>query len=627
MASNIVINIGAKDAASKVIAGVGKNVAKLGKTVDAVGVKFTQVGKSIAGIGLKIGAIGLAGAASFAPLIAAGSELQETMGKFDVVFGENAETMTDWSKTTAAALGTSRVEMAKMLSGMQDLLVPVGVMPEKATDMSKTLATLAVDLGSFNNMDTANVFRDLQAAITGSSETMKKYGVVSNEAAVKQELLNQGLDPKSATNAEKAIARLNIILASTTAAQGDAIRTASGAANQWKRFKSTIEDISGVIGSKLLPVVESVLSTFNTAAVGIRLFVDENATLAASIVGIGAAASASAIVIAAAALAIGGSFALLGTAITGVTATITALGAVASVVFSPIGVAVAGVVAVVGSLAAVMGVVAVQTGIAADAWKWFGSILSGVAEDARTAFQGVSDALTASNWKLAAQIAWAGVKVATLRGLEDIGAAIETAKLKWWASLKDFFMQFVKGAKKATGAVRKILKSPMKLVNVGDLGKLFKFESSGLAASIREERIAADAELKALTAQAAAEAKKLSEAVAAGVADGIKAGPGMFSGLDGIAGKVANVVGAITAAGKAELESIGPVTVDRSAGNQATQSRLMTGGGAETTQKQILNVSKKQAEFQKNTAKLLEDLLGFFENKPPEPVVKLVPVT
>ena len=92
--------------------------------------------------------------------------------------------------------------------------------------MSKQITALATDLASFNNLADDDVLRDLHAALTGSGEVMKKYGVIVSEAAVKQELLNQGLDPKNATEQQKVMARLAIIMRGTTAAQGDAARSA-----------------------------------------------------------------------------------------------------------------------------------------------------------------------------------------------------------------------------------------------------------------------------------------------------------------------------------------------------------------------------------------------------------------
>ncbi|GAA4465445.1 hypothetical protein [Novipirellula rosea] len=228
----------------------------------------------------KLGALVSATSAAIltAPVMAA-SRLQETMSKFDTVFGDSSGEMRKWSTIAADALGTSKREMEDMLSGMQDLLVPMGVVPDHAANMSATLSQLAVDLGSFNNVSTDKAFTDLMAAMTGSGEVMKKYGVILSETAVKQEILNMGLDPKTADNATKAQARLNIIMRGTTAAQGDAIRTADGFANQMKRLWAVVEDVSGVVGGTLVDGFASFVGLAVNAGSTVRTFVENNRDL------------------------------------------------------------------------------------------------------------------------------------------------------------------------------------------------------------------------------------------------------------------------------------------------------------------------------------------------------------
>ena len=95
---------------------------------------------------MKIG--GMMTAAVGAPLaiaIRAGSQMQETMGKFNTVFGDAAGEVQAWGQTTASAMGISEQAMMSMLSGMQDLLVPMGMLPDQATGISKTLSELAVE--------------------------------------------------------------------------------------------------------------------------------------------------------------------------------------------------------------------------------------------------------------------------------------------------------------------------------------------------------------------------------------------------------------------------------------------------------------------------------------------------
>lgn len=224
------------------------------KSMRAIGRELKQTAAAVRTLALGMAGAAAAIAVPIAASIKAASDMQEVMSKFNVVFGDNAKAMKEWSDEFAASVGRSKKEVATFLSSTQDLLVPLGFAADDGERLSKQITQLAFDLGSFNNMADADVMRDLQAALTGSGETMKKYGVVVNEAGVKQELLNQKLDPKTATEAQKAFARLQIILRGTTAAQGDAIRTADGFANQWKRMQAVIADTAVEIGERFLPV-------------------------------------------------------------------------------------------------------------------------------------------------------------------------------------------------------------------------------------------------------------------------------------------------------------------------------------------------------------------------------------
>lgn len=265
MAKDVVIKIAAKDMASKVMAAVSLNVKKMASNVTAaskkIGVATKNMGIAFAKVGAAVSAVSFG---AFAVMVAKASEMQEAMGKFAVVFGDSAGAVEASAKSMASELGVSRLEIIQMLGSMQDLLVPMGVATEEATGMSQQMARLAVDLGSFNNMASEQVFGDLQAAITGSGEVMKKYGVVLNETAVKQELLNMGMDPANADDAAKAQARLNIIMAGTTAAQGDAVRTAGSFANQVKRLKANFADIAVTIGGPFVQSLASIAESINT---------------------------------------------------------------------------------------------------------------------------------------------------------------------------------------------------------------------------------------------------------------------------------------------------------------------------------------------------------------------------
>jgi len=222
--------------------------------------RMSAFAAGIGNIGARIAGVGAAMAAPFALSIKAASDMQETMNKFDVVFAGNTEAMKKWGDNFAGEVGRSQEQVARFLSGTQDLLVPIGFETGAAEQMSKDLTALAVDLASFNNLSDDAVLRDLHAAMTGSGEVMKKYGVIVSEAAVKQEMLNSGLDPKTATDQQKVMARMAIIMRGTTAAQGDALRSAGSYANQMKRLNAVFDDTKVTLGSAVLPLVTDLVT-------------------------------------------------------------------------------------------------------------------------------------------------------------------------------------------------------------------------------------------------------------------------------------------------------------------------------------------------------------------------------
>lgn len=244
-----------KKAVASELTGIEKRMTQFGNFAKQIGAMATRAVAGAAAIG------GAAVGAGLVASIKKASDMVETMNKFNVVFGESAEEVKKWSDETAAAFGRSKKQVADFMASTQDLLVPMGMLPGEALDTSKALTALAMDLASFNNMADDKVLEDLHAALTGSGEVMKKYGVIVNEAAVKQELLNEGLDKSTATEAQKAMARYNIILRGTTAAQGDVARSADSWANQLKAAQAQLDDMLVVVGTKLLPVLTEWLNT------------------------------------------------------------------------------------------------------------------------------------------------------------------------------------------------------------------------------------------------------------------------------------------------------------------------------------------------------------------------------
>lgn len=507
MGRDVKINVGAKNNASSVFSGVLKSAKGMQSGLRGVSVGLTNAGRSLATFGTV--AVGVTGGA-LSTFIGSASESQETMGKFSVVFGDSAKEMEKWGDSTADAMGVSEDAMAGMLSGMQDLLVPMGVVPDVASGMSKELSKLAIDLGSFNNMDSDRVMGDLMAAMTGSGEVMKKYGVILSEASVKQELLNQKLDPKAATNAQKAQARLAIIMRGTTAAQGDAIRTADSFANQSKRLGAVLSDVSGMIGGVLIDDVAHLTGMFVGAGKSLKSFIADNQgfvkAAVATAVGVGVVGTA----------AVG-----IGVAMIGAGAAVSGFAAVVGAVLSPVGLIVGGIAIAGLSLGAAFAFAAHKTGILSGVMDAAKKVLADVWATAKVTFEGISNALKAGDWQLSAQIAWAGIKVAFWQGLGNIATAFASMMPKMWETVKHFFTRFVSVAWESTKTVSKILANPMsaamEAANFVSTGLSFGGTDTGIAGYMMEQTSSAKAELASLMDAAKTQATSINETMKTGL--------------------------------------------------------------------------------------------------------------
>ena len=354
--------------------------------------RLRNFGGSVRSMGAQLLGIGGIAAAPLAAAVNAASELEETMNKFNVVFGANAAAVKSWGDDFAGQVGRSKTQIADFLASTQDLFVPLGFDPKQAAEMSKSVTGLAVDLASFNEkVSDQQALDDLQAALTGSGEVMKKYGVVLNEAGVKQELLNMGIDPKRATNAQKAQARYNIILAGTTAAQGDAIRSAGSFANQMKAAHGQVVDLAAAIGGVLLPVVTPLVAWFVQFAATAGRWIAQNKGGVMVVFGVVSALLARGATLMATGIAIG------------------VMAAAVGFLANPVTLLIAAVVAAGAALVHF-------TDAGGAALEWLKERFAGLLAVVKPVIDGIQNALAAGNLGLAAQIAFAGIEAAFLAG-------------------------------------------------------------------------------------------------------------------------------------------------------------------------------------------------------------------
>lgn len=251
--TSLTFDIYARDRASNTFDSVGDSAARSGDHVSAVGKKLSSFAKG-ALIAAGVGAVFAAkwGVAA----VGAASDLNETTSKSEVIFGKNAAAMDRWASKADTALGLSKNAALASAAGFGDMFSQIGFADKATAQMSKSVVRAAADLGSFNNLPTADVADRMAAAFRGEYDSLQAVIPNINAARVEQVALAEtGKKAASELTAqEKAAAVLAIVHKDGARAAGDYRRTQDGLANSSKTTSAMFENLKTKVGQGLLPV-------------------------------------------------------------------------------------------------------------------------------------------------------------------------------------------------------------------------------------------------------------------------------------------------------------------------------------------------------------------------------------
>jgi hypothetical protein len=235
--------------------------------------------------------VGVAAVAGIAIAIKAGSDLNEQINKSKVVFGQAAKGVMDFADTAASAFGIAKSEALEAAGNFGQLFQAAGFVDKAAASMSVKMVQLSADLGSFNNIPVAEALEKIRSGLAGEAEPLRQLGVFLSEAAVETEAYASGIakQGEELTDAQKIQARYNIILDSTTKAQGDFGRTVGESLpNQLKVLKAELTNTAADLGTVLLPIVLEVVKAFKLVVPLLKFAADHLDLIVAALLGFAA---------------------------------------------------------------------------------------------------------------------------------------------------------------------------------------------------------------------------------------------------------------------------------------------------------------------------------------------------
>lgn len=267
----------------------GKAANSLSSAFNNMSVSASRVGKSTFGAlgGVKslgrqlLSAVGLVGGIyalinGIKKSIEVSSSLEEIQNVIDVTFGTYKDKIEELSKVSIPELGMSELTTKQIASRFQAMGTAMGFTTEKMANMSVDLVRLTGDMASFYDVEQKAVGEDLEAIFTGQTKPLRQYGLDLTEATLQEWALKNGIDANinSMSQMEKTFLRYQYVMANTTAAQGDFIRTQDSFANQIRILKQQLQQLAGVLGTAFVNSLKPLIKALNTALSAVISFAE-----------------------------------------------------------------------------------------------------------------------------------------------------------------------------------------------------------------------------------------------------------------------------------------------------------------------------------------------------------------
>ena len=252
--STLEILVQLRDEASRKMTGVSGKFNGLGRAAKRAATAMTAVGGALAGVA----ALGVRTAA----------DAEGAWNKFNTVFGEHSDDMTDFVKDLRKEMPTAQHEIIRMAADLQDLLVPLGLARDQATGLSQGFLDVANKIAAFNDVAPTEVLEAVKSALAGSSEPLRRFGVNALESSLEARALSEGLLEVGQTFKDlepevKNQIRAQALLAQVIDNSSDAINgfeeNNDSFIRRTQELQATWQEFRAEIGTRFLPVADALL--------------------------------------------------------------------------------------------------------------------------------------------------------------------------------------------------------------------------------------------------------------------------------------------------------------------------------------------------------------------------------
>lgn len=398
---------------------------------------------------------------------------------------------------------------------IEDMAAAVGVLANSGVKASVAGTDLALILKKMGDSATVKKLAKLGVATADAEGNLRSMVDVMEDVAVATQDMTEQQRLETFSSIFDRATKSALIMAGS----GDGFRELAGAmqeaggsaakmsevmqdslAGDATKIRSALEGVGIAIVEALKAPLRSVASALASVLGTMTRVIEKNPALVKGI-----AIAAGVLTVAGAALVGFGAAAVLASVAVGALSTLVGLLA------SPVALVVGGIAVLSGGLLTAGAAAIYFSGVGGKAVDWikdkFGQLKSFVAP----ILQGISDALASGNMALAAKIGFAGVRLAFWTGLQMLPGAVSSATKKMTSLFIEFFGWVLGAANAVSEGISKALAAGLKM-DTKEAGfallRIAQNIGKGIAGedgkAFESQRKAAEADLKRLTAEAAA---------------------------------------------------------------------------------------------------------------------------
>lgn len=190
--------------------------------------------------------------------INAAGRLSSATGKMERTFGLASVQIKSFARNSVDSLGMSKRATYEAAVTIGELGKNAGLSTKSSAEFATSLVKLATQMANFKETTPEEAITAITQALNGGTQGVARYGVVINDAMLRQRAFDMGLvssTKQALTPYARALAVQAELLDQTTSAQKYSEESTGSLADAQQRFAASLEDMRAALGETLLPLM------------------------------------------------------------------------------------------------------------------------------------------------------------------------------------------------------------------------------------------------------------------------------------------------------------------------------------------------------------------------------------